>query len=258
MYCRTRKSTFLEFLVVHGPDGMSLPDRPLNARFEGRIQRSCVIEGLHIFATTSIAGPPSKRTFDDIKSNGIWICFGDTVRRGGLSSVYGISLGPSVLSACKSIDKICEFMGCTKGPMVVYHGTHKDSMASILHEGLKASFGMLGTAVYLGSFWKAFRFATLTQDYKKRPGAICRYYAFWPTLVIRETYGPCACCASPVSDHTSVWKTIASAVFVKPGKHIKNEEFACADSSWLLLDSYGHAVATSDHHEPLNRNLRIL
>jgi hypothetical protein len=112
--------------------------------------------------------------------------------------------------------------------MVVYHGTHKDSMASILHEGLKASFGMLGTAVYLGSFWKAFRFQALTQDYKNDLELFADITLFWPTLVIRETYGPCACCASPVSDHTSVWKTIASAVFVKPGKHIKNEEFACA------------------------------
>lgn len=54
-------------------------------------------------------------------------------------------------------------------------------MDSIVREGTQlrnTDGGMLGAAVYLGTFWKATRFAARTQDYKIRDGSVMRVLAF--------------------------------------------------------------------------------
>jgi hypothetical protein len=219
----------------------------------------------------------------------MWISIGDTIPRGQISNVYGFHLHKRVhetltkfsaeihAAAAAAAAAAANGPSAPNGPStptaylrphVVYHGTHRDTLKQILHEGLRPTFGMLGHAIYFGSFWKAFRFATLTQDYKKRPGAIMRYYAFWPNIYMRNLYGPCKCskCSSSlfagclIADHVCEWSKHAPAVMVYPeaNKPISNEEFASLDDSMVLLDSVAYATATTDHHEPFNRSLQIL
>ena len=48
-----------------------------------------------------------------------------------------------------------------------YHGTSGAVLPSILKEGLRPSFGMMGTAFYTGTFFKAARYAVFEQDYRR-------------------------------------------------------------------------------------------
>ena len=270
MYCRLTnglKGQFLEFLVVYVNGRLCLPIETLE-RFDGRVTRSVKdVDSVLTVHLTDSKKPliTPKRSYADIQTNGIWICSSDAVMRGNTSSVYGVPLDPSILSLRPDISQIYDLLNVPGSvdnePIVVYHGTDRSLVKSILAEGLKPSYGMLGTAVYLGSFWKAFRFATLTQDYKKRPGAILRIYAFWPKVYQRTLYGPCECCTGPgshIADHKALWSKHAPAVMVAPGLAIKNEEFACLDDTSLIIDSVAYAIATTEHHEPLNRSLQIL
>ena len=229
--------------------------------------------GIHFYLVNSSAPSVHKKTRECIIKDGMWISWGDTILRGQVSSVYGIRISSRVnavlhkyLNTLHDVSKAFASLPWTE-PIVVYHGTQRDTSKIIMQEGLKPTFGMLGHAIYFGSFWKAFRFATLTQDYKTRPGAIMRYYAFWPKVYKRNLYGPCVCekCikkphGSVVADHTSEWAKYAQAVLVEPeeGKPISNEEFASLDDSLVLLDSIGYANASTKHHEPFNRTFTII
>lgn len=218
---------------------------------------------------------PAKRTLADIQKDGIWATYIDTIPKGGpigaaVSSLFGIPVDPQLHRYL--------FFGSTalsnavglenNDPMVVYHGTAKDNLKRIFSRGLQPTFGMLGTAVYFGSFWKAFRFASLTQEYEKREGAVIRCYAFWGTsLQIRnEKYEKCMCVTckpkggTPMADHEGSWQAFFSAAMAVPyvGGPIKNEEYASRDASGVMMEAYGYVVAETEHHEPLNRTVHIL
>lgn len=128
---------------------------------------------------------------------------------------------------------------------------------------------MFGTAVYLGSFWKAYRFATLTQDYQDRPGAVIRVLAFWKRTVIRNFQSPhcycAACCGKPTfADHQETWKQPTVDVLVmlpqeSQGKFIvRNKEYACRDDSLLVLDAVCTATRTARmSHDPWDRSMVV-
>lgn len=142
-------------------------------------------------------------------------------------------------------------------PRVVYHGTSQESLKSILSHGLRTTYGMFGPAVYFGTFWKASRFAYMTQDYQKRPGSILRCLAFWPKPAlwsIRSDRCLCAQCygLKGHADHLGLWKEKSNWVLAYPeiGGPIKNEEYAAVDDSKIFIDIIGSIVCTSENHEP--------
>jgi hypothetical protein len=146
-------------------------------------------------------------------------------------------------------------------PRVVYHGTAAESVKSIFQHGLRTTYGMFGPAIYFGSFWKACRFAYMTQDYQKRQGAILRCLAFWPKPAlwsIRSDQCKCAECFGKKghADHLGLWKSISHWVLAYPefGGPIKNEEYACVDASRLIIDTIGFIECTQAHHEPWDRS----
>ena len=273
--------------VGYAPNKLDFPEIELE-RFQHRMYSKLTLAAdIELVHVASVPSGVHKTSYEYITKHGIWISFGDAIPRGQVSSVYGFHLSERIVKVLTlysdSIESWLAASASTDGalawpllrPLVVYHGTHKDTSKQILHEGLKPSFGMLGHAIYFGSFWKAFRFATLTQDYKPRPGAIMRYYAFWPKVYERNLYGPCCCarCSATISagssatsrgpliaDHDSEWAKHAPAVLVVPeaGKPISNEEFASTNDSMVLLESIAYAESTTTHHEPLNRNLQII
>ena len=262
---------------------LDLPLDPV-ARFEGRIVKSCTLSGPIRLCATSSAAPPGiqKRTFADIHKDGFWAVYHDSVPKGGpigpsVAVVFGIpvaarvhtALYHGIVEAYAAVRDIWPDVSIEHDPWAIYHGTAKSSLGSIMKEGLKPSFGMLGHAVYLGTFWKAFRFATLTQDYQKRPGAVIRVLGFWTKKLGYRTQfnDPCRCSrcgpkGCPLADHEARWHTLFghTAVWAIPyaGGPIKNEEYACIDTTTLLMDTVGYATATTDHHEPLNRDFTIL
>jgi len=214
-----------------------------------------------------------KRENSEIRASGTWLTYNDVVPKGGpigasVAVYYGVPIDISVFRVLYH-GMTAIWASCFKTwpvkftePFVVYHGTSKANIKSILSAGLKPSPGMLGNAIYFGSFWKAFRFATLTQDYQRRPGAIFRCYAFWARPYYKTLQsGPCTCgCNVQGSDHLATWTSFGDAVFLVPevGSSVKNEEYACQTADPILIDGIAYAEAQTEHHEPLNRTLQIL
>ena len=230
----------------------------------------------------------SLRTQKDICSDGTWACFADLQPKGGSPTGHkpavkykavfmGLEIDPFVYRLLywhkKCIYDYANSIGfhcaLSDEPRVVYHGTARENVKSILKNGLELTFGMFGQAIYFGSFWKAVRFATLTQEYEKRPGSILRCYSFWSARPVFRFLAcdPCACekCASRdtpstrIADHLGLWKSSSDFVVAYPELNgpIKNEEYACADKSSIFIDTVGHIVSPNEYHEPWARNILI-
>jgi hypothetical protein len=293
MYCRLQRFkdySFVEFFVEFRPDSkdLGLPNVPLR-RFENRSNKVCTLVPiwgpplatiepefahycLHVYTTDSKSLGTTKKILADLKKNGTWLAYHDVVPKGGpigpsVATYFGLAVSPLLYrllyNSMKNIYTELEWT-INAHPFVVYHGTARSSAKSILENGLKPTEGMLGRAVYFGSFWKAFRFASLTQDYKKRPGAILRCYAFWTTPYFMAPDKVCKCAKCligpvPGADHDGQWQSIAECIFLYPwhGGPIKNEEYASINADKIMIDSIGHCTANTEHHEPLNRNLTI-
>ena len=286
VYARRRVSpfggAFVEFFLTPNESGhFDLPVAPV-ARFEGRVSNVVVVPHQYeIRATSSTWTGLQKRTRPDLFKDGFWATYHDVVPKGGpigpsLAVIYGVPVSPGLYqNLYHGIKVIYEGLKTTwpdvdlvNDPWVVYHGTAKTNIGSIAKSGLRPSFGMLGTAVYFGTFWKAWRFATMTHTYEKRPGAIYRVLGFWNGRMHYRTQAcePCLCArcprGTPLADHEARWAHVwqKKAVWAIPyaGGPIKNEEYACADSTTFVLDSYAYANATTDHHEPLSRDQVVL
>jgi len=307
----TCTKTFFEFYLCWDGSYLTWP-RERNARFEKRILKEIQLEkGLWIsayldqnyeapvtllFVDSTASTKLVKRTKDDIQKDGIWSVYDDAVPKGhfsdcdlkvpGHSTVYGIPIHPNVWRVlCFGLKHIYEqspWNDCTiqNEPLVVYHGTDKSVIANIVKDGLRPTFGMLGTGIYFGTFWKSFRFATRTQDYIKREGAILRCFAFWTSVAYKTGRSdPCACkeCAKALKvrskqkredaifktrfcDHEALLLKFYEAVRALPEARspIKNEEYICLNNSNVYMDTVAYAISTTEHHEPLNRALTIL
>jgi len=236
--------------------------------------------------TSSVQTRLVQYSYETILSNGIWTSFCDLVPKGGpmgpsKAAIFGIAiqadlhrilwpLKQEIYTKCAMVynqPKLC----FTKDPRVVYHGTAKEFLEPIVEQGFKPTFGMLGTAIYFSHFWKAHRFASMTQDYKPRRGIVVKVYSFWSsTHFISVPRKPCECSDCSVkkggllSDHNQVWALLGDSVHVWPCTGfgcIKNEEFACLDNSKLLIDSFGLCLSSlgpHDVYDPFNRLVCII
>jgi len=97
---------------------------------------------------------------------------------------------------------------------------------------------MLGNGVYLGTFWKATRYACLTQDYKAQSGSVFRIFAFPKNL--RELPSPswkctCGCPTPDIADHLFGIDSdihVSQSHLSKDGR-IKNEEWVIKGKTYL-------------------------
>lgn len=302
LYVRARdgpRGPFLEIFLAPLPDQtLGLPNSPLD-KFEARILGRGVWNGprgpLRVAVVNSAPFPePVARSHASILKDGLWATFSDTKPKGSVPAtatepavrsravIFGVpvsAITSDAFMALEATQQIYVLVSATvpnlnhrNDPIVVYHGTARSSAPDIFKFGLRPTHGMLGPAVYFGSFWKAFRFATRTQDYQVREGAILRCLAFWKAVHIKGSHDkPCACdrCVfapqkgSCLVDHTGSWSLHADAVLALPQvcpdgfMTVKNEEYASPDASLVIIDSYGSAVSTSKHHEPCNRDVCI-
>jgi len=159
---------FLEFweLLVVLEEVWTLP-LSLPQKYELRIQAQKHVGDHKVIWVTSARHTRAAFTCKKMLRNGMWICQGDLKGMGGVApSVFGIPLHSSIFTLDSlELDK----WAVPKQVRVAYHGTSRDLFSTISESGLKCTFGMLGTGVYVGSFWKACRFACRGQDYVEKP-----------------------------------------------------------------------------------------
>ena len=179
---------------------------------------------------------------------------------------------------------ISQLLHCNIEPLALYHGSGADKRELIIKQGLKLSFGMLGDAVYLGTFFKACRYASRQQNYEFRnEGVIFRCLAFaLPTKTkqypLQEYACTCKKCTEEksgfekVSDHFAQWNggpfSCAEVLvsyepfgFKKGGepKYLcKNAEWAFRPENVLVQEFLNLDLSTvwSPHYHPLQRNCK--
>lgn len=172
---------------------------------------------------------------------GVWITEDDLTPRGAFEhipaavSIYGFALSPESVAlfhahaaALHAMD-VAHSVNCS--PLSLYHGTDLASAVRLLqgHDVPRACPGMLGRGFYLGSFFKACRFAARTQDYtlrKQGEGVVMRARAFVTRTETAESHKKrhaCVCdeCAAAIArepfsearkrmallvDHASLWR----------------------------------------------------
>ena len=318
VYCRQRfldSRAFIEFYVCFENNKLCFPTKSIE-RFNGRILLTGQVpvtkigynlsqevgtsaQTLTIHATNSTPANVTKTTLENVEKDGLWISQQDTIPRGRIFSedqsnlvnakaaVFGIEIDSTLhqllyfglFDIYKLLNPVWPQTSISNEPYVMYHGTSRSSVKSILTNGLKPTDGMFGNAIYFGSFWKAFRFATMTQKYVKRDGAIFRCY-FYSSRVphIRTLCDRCCCDVCKVepkkkkakkdsfnsnnriADHLGLWQQTSDIImcFSEPGGPIKNEEYAIKNNTNLTIDSIAHVVCQTEVHEPLNRALKIM
>lgn len=258
-----RFNEFFEYLVIPSQDTLILP-LEIPERYKNRIfkkeneiiqVKSSSKEILHISRN------------DILKGNGVWIVADDCTQRGGIGDVehsrqfFNIKIDDYAASKI-----LLHSLKSNIYPISVYHGTESSSIKSILKTTINPSFGMLGTAVYVGTFWKAVRFACMSQDYKFREGSLLRILAF-PKKIIDFPYVGWTCKCSKckydkfakVADHEAVWKTMGNVAHVTVCEGVKNEEWAL--NCDFIITHYADVDSKSSpglHHDPYFRKYKIL
>lgn len=250
---------FVEVYVCSNSDNaLKLPNE-ISPRFQNRIEKRTLLGPKYdCVKVHSDQKPCGLRTHKNILNDGIWIVESDTIPKGGIRELnipYSVSIfGIRIISEIpwKAIYAI-EQIDTSGLPIVVYHGTEKSNVKSILKEHFRPSFGMFGNCVYFGSFWKAYRFASFTQDYKPRDGAVFRCLAFWKKMYVRNMHLSICMCASctglqTLSDHAELWvKSNCDALFLFPSTlngrwYTKSEEYASKRTDLVVLDSVGYTI----------------
>jgi len=181
---------------------------------------------------------------------------------------------------------ISQLLHCNIEPLALYHGSGADKSDLIIKQGLKPSFGMLGDAVYLGTFFKACRYASRHQNYEfRKEGVIFRCLAFaLPTKTKHYPLNGYACTCKKctdeksgfekVSDHFAQWNggpfSCAEVLvsnepfgFKKSGepKYLcKNAEWAFRPENVLVQEFLNLDLSTilGPHYHPLQRNMKCL
>jgi len=298
---RTAPAHFLEYLLVPHPASvcLSLPEA-LPSRYLGRAASFTlpVYGGVSCFQVTSLAAPESQHTTHAglLSGAGVWVTHDDMTPRGGfapaglqpLRHFFGVRIDESSALALSGVDPTLRARArvLVPPPLSLYHGTEESSCASIMGAGLRETFGMLGTGVYLGTFWKAARFACLTQDYQRRHhGCVLRVLAFVTSVrALPQSGWTCGCvrcagdaCAATVSDHLGVWRqqgcdalhalasTDACGVRARDGAPrflLRNEEWAVRRERLFVT----HTARVDEQSffgargvfDPLHRGTRIL
>lgn len=202
------------------------------------------------------------------KCTGIWIVADDCVEKGhydpeqieGKAQYFSY---PIEFTTRINISAASGFLKETS-PLVCYHGTAETNVESVLSTGIQFSNGMLGKGVYLGTFWKATRYACLTQDYKPQQGIVFRVFAFPKN--VKELPDPqwsCSCgCYTPDSaDHLNAHSgdIHLSQSHLKKDARIKNEEWLIKSpvylQQWAKIDD---STFPGPHYEPLHRKTLIV
>lgn len=221
-------------------------------------------------------------TANDAKLQGSYITDSNELD-GGKSQFMGCTIDHVASNVVVDFEKRCRssnyFGNDLQYPLSLYHGTPHSNAEKILHENrLMPTFGMLGHAVYVGTFWKAARFSCYSQDHQKlEKGTIFRLLAFpsnISTFPRKDWMCDCEKClafefGSQVSDHKSTWQKSFDCAHAMPTKSndicrdgsfkhpLRNEEWAMRDDVKIFLTHYAE-VDMSTVGESYNPYLRTI
>jgi hypothetical protein len=286
---------FAEVLVMGNPlrEPAALPPR-----YASRARQVGECDGTLVYFVQSAAyREPVLLDRASIECVGMWIVPADAIPAGGLEDegvpamacVFGLSLA----APRETLQRVCSMVqahGAVPPALVLYHGTSAHCWSSIAAEGLRPSYGMLGSGVYLGSFWKATRFAARSQDYvlRKEGGCVARVYVFSSTLLampaLQAPAYVCGCteCTTLVrngsaaaleraahTDHQTRWAhdPACDGVFLEPRRCagdarqwiVRNAEW-CLRSRCLRVQNGARLrmdTVIAERYEPLQRNQMI-
>jgi hypothetical protein len=269
------------------------------SRYESRaLLHTRDVHGIPIFHVDSAAfSKPVLTNAESITHNGVWVVPADARAAGSLPD-FGIRerrcvFGIHILYTEEFLAAVCaHFPSAAALPThVLYHGTAAEAWEGICASGLEPTFGMLGTGVYMGTFWKATRFAALTQSYQPRKdGIILRAYVHAPRLytfddmLFRPAYDcPCARCTAAkesgdsaqieraaYTDHETRWALCPEVcgAEVLP-QRCKSEPtlWILKNAEWCLRPQCIHVqlgarldlkTMEDAHYDPLKRSQKIL
>lgn len=218
---------------------------------------------------------------DSLAVTGLWITEDDTVSRGQVSPrVFGIPLSDVVCKAWLLLPREVAKQG-TWRIRVAYHGTDATRLPHIFDHGLLPSFGQLGTGVYVGTFWKACRFAVRDQDYKFRTNPVV-VRVLWmcdeTKQLVFPRESPCTCvalCAGKDKEsaracaHELDWSTqktwqsgFLPRTSLSTGTYVtRNEEWVFAQNAIDRLQQVVQIdveTVHGPHYDPEQRNIDIL
>lgn len=281
---------FWELLIIL-EEVWTLP-KSLPSKYESRIQAQTQIgEHTVVWVNSARHAKPAFTGQKMLRGGGMWICSGDFVALGGVPPcVFGIPLHPSITLEGIDLEKWAQGKQHVR---VAYHGTSRELFSTISEKGLKCTFGMLGTGVYVGSFWKACRFACRGQDYAEKPNPTV-FRVVWecaeddilkfPRKFI-EGFCLCAqCYGNPAQKeycaHTADWEADSKHPPQKPlykGPWRAGQLFPCKypsgkwatqNEEWVLNPSLILALTeaveintktvSGPHYNPLQRNIEFL
>ena len=274
---------FHEYLVVCENGILKNPDT-LPSRYQSRIHSTQTIQDILCIKVLSLREKNVQLITHDafVKSLGQWIVADDCSARGSFEDI------PNMITfmtfkiddeTARQITAADFFLSRTiSKPLSLYHGTKQCNVSNILKCGLLPSIGMMGNAIYLGTVWKASRFAALSQTYEKQNGSIFRVLTFPISCVtFPRSSWQCSCekCqlnswASAIVDHCGLWqstydcahvKTTKGEGFFKDGSQkylIKNDEWAVISQTF---PTHYAAINTSSlflpHYDPKFRDITI-
>jgi len=287
---------FFELLVCRDAQSLQLPPK-VPEKYSQRILKS----HCNVHLIRSASHTESTLTNLELLKDGIWICEGDCEEFGGVgASVFGIELSTEAQGAFLTHkDLLCSWSTVPwRKSRVAYHGTSFENYLGICANGFKCTFGMLGTGVYLGSFWKACRFAARDQEYKfrEKPSVLrvvwsCEDHQVlhFPRKIMYCFCGDCykrpeqrSFCGHAM-DWTSEAKIFPEKLFrdqvpgedtryyagsLKPCKYPDSQKFVTQNEEWVLNPSCIVRLAecailnlntvVREHYDPLQRNIEIL
>ena len=293
---RKTPQDFYELLVFYDGTVLDVPST-IPEKYTKRIEKSS--DNVHLIH--SAPHSTSTKTNLALLKQGLWICEGDCEDFGGVrASVFGIELSEEARLAFLAHKDL--LLSWSSSPLrksrVAYHGTSYENYVSICQQGFLCSFGMLGTGVYLGSFWKACRFAARDQEYKfrEKPTIVRVIWTCEDADVLhfprKIMYCFCAECLKRPEQrsfcgHTMDWNSQARifpekvpvdripgqdtryyAGFLKPCKYPDSNKFVTQNEEWVINPSCIIRLAEcailnletveKPHYDPLQRNIKIL
>jgi len=273
---RTHKQLeWKEYYFEINSNRLCLP-QTMPIRFQNR-SRECSV-GFEVFSANF--NEPIKISQSSIES--VWLCKFDCERSGDiLDEKIGKRQFFNVTIDEESAKKVLEQSNSKNEPICVYHGTSEINKNSIVKDLiLTPTNGMLGSAIYVGTFYKACRFAMYDQAYERRKcGYIFRLLAFPKSIVVFPRDGwicNCETCKNfnrPISDHNGEWKKYGDCAHAKistskeickngsPKMDLRNEEWALNHTVLQIIVQYAEFDQDSfreNHYDPYNRSVKIL
>jgi len=251
-------------------------------KYENRIKFFFEVENINFYCIHSQQhAQPFVVSINNIRKNeGEWLCSGDCIPRGKFMptnqeekcTYFGVEIDKTQAQAILKLDDILCKSENVDAYTVVYHGSNISNLQGILEEGIKETYGMVGQGCYLGTYWKASRFACWGQEYKMQQGCIFRCF-----VTAKKVFSlpcdswKCSCCKSIISDHTNTLIKENDCIFVDPPQYsvglcrdgspkylLRNEEW-CSKKEFVKIINYAFLDLTSysSTYDPNYRNIKI-